>query len=299
MRIPKFAFALLVVSIVLLGSGLAVVRARQRTQGTVLMLTIKSDRGETTRCALPTEYGNLGGCFFMHLVNVGGTNSSASFGQLNSAFRVIENDGNRFQIGARLEFVSKSKVGSESTYKFSPSVLDNVPEKTYWFEPGDKLEINVPGMGTVEVTGKALDHMPSIVTSENEEEPLDPKEGEIRVVSPVLLKGNERLVDVEGFTGRAEGNDAIFVYAPRVGRFLLLPSRVVGAVQGEIRQSRIAFEIGADSYQFLMAAPIARSQNIWVLYQPNYKPSLESPDQSDDQASAGTMDKNRLIPAAN
>ncbi len=287
----------LLVAITLLGSGLAVVKARQRMQGKVLILAIKSENGETTRCEIPTESGNSGGCYFMHLINVGGTNGAVSFGQLNSGFRVLDDDGNRFQLGVRVEFISTSLVGGGKTYVFSSSVLNHVPEKTCWFEPEETLGIDVPGMGKLEVTSGTLDHMPLIVTSGNEEEPMGPNEGEIRVVSPVLLKGNQRLVDMEGFSGRTEGKKAIFVYAPGLGRFLLLPTPVAGAVEGEVRQSRIAFEIGSKPFEFLMAAPVSRSQHIWILYAPNYSPSHESPDQSDDQVSTGTTPMSRLVSA--
>ncbi len=52
MRIPRFAFAMLLAATVVLGSSLVMVRVRAHTQGPVLMLTAKSATGHTVRCAL-------------------------------------------------------------------------------------------------------------------------------------------------------------------------------------------------------------------------------------------------------
>ena len=289
MRIPKFAFALLLTVIILLGSGLVVVKARQRTQGSVLMLKIKLPNGDINRCALPAGNGDLGYCFLMNLVRQDEISGEVGFGQLYSSFRVIANDGVRFQIGARVKFIASSPIGKGKTYELLVSSLDDVPEDSYWFVPGEKLEIDVPHMGKMELTGEALDHMPSIVTSETSgEEPLDPKEGQFRVVSPVLFKGSERVLDMEGFTSVSSGNQPVYLFSPGTGRFVLSPAPMAGAVEGEIRQSRIFFKIGSDSYQILAAVPISRSQRVWVVYDPDYKPSRELPGQPDDQPSAGT-----------
>jgi len=298
MRIPRFAFGLLLVAIVLLASGLAAVKAQQRTKGSVLILTIKSSDGGTTKCALPTEYGNLGGCVFMKLVKVGESNGRVAFGLLNSGFRVIEKDGNRFQIGVRAEFTNQSPIGNGKSYKLSPLAVETLPEKGYWFEPGERLAIEVPNMGTIEVTGEALDHMPSIVTSESgAEEQMDPKEGELRVISPALLKGSKRVVDLVGFTSVTDGKAAVVIYAPGEGRFLLSPSPVAGAVEGRVRQSRISFESAGNSYEFLMAVPITRSEHIWILHQRAYKPSRQGTGMPDDHAFGGELALSKLLPA--
>jgi len=302
MRIPKFAFVSLVVGIVLLACGLVVVKARQRTQGSVLMLTVKSSDGETRKCALPTEHGNRGGCFSVKLVKVTEANGQVAHGWLKTGFRVIAQDGNRFQIGVRTGFTKLSPFENGKSYTFSPTPdeMKTLPERTYWFEPGERLAIDVPNSGKIEVTGEALDHMPAIVTSENgAEEPMDPKEGEFRVISPVLLKGSNRVVDLEGFTSITNGTEVVIVYAPGEGRFLLSPSPVAGAVEGVVRENRITFKSAGSSYEFLMAAPIARSEHIWILHQQDYKPSHKSVGIPDDQAFAGNMSLSSLLRARN
>lgn len=293
MRIPKFAFALLLVAIVLLASGLAAVKAQQRTKGSVLILTIKSSGGQTTKCALPTEYGNLGGCFVMHLRKVSEPNGRVGRGLLNSHFRVIAKDGNRFQIGVRAGFTNQSPLADGKSYKFSPLAVETLSEKTYWFEPGERLAIEVANMGNIEVTGEALDHMPSMVSSEGSGvEPLDPREGELRVISPVLLKGSSRVVDLEGFHSDSVGGIGVFIYVPGEGRFVLSPSPMAGAVEGDVRINRISFGSAGNSYIFLMAAPITRSDHIWVLHERSYKP----PDAPDDRPLAGSMEPIQSTP---
>ena len=55
MRIPRFAFALMLVAIVLLSGGLVLVRARPGSGGSVLWLVAKLPDGKTFHCALATD----------------------------------------------------------------------------------------------------------------------------------------------------------------------------------------------------------------------------------------------------
>lgn len=78
-------------------------------------------------------------------------------------------------------------------------------------------------------------------------------------------------------TGRDKG---VEIYTPSEGRWLLSLFPIEGAVQGHHRLSRISFEMNGKPYAFLMAAPVARSETVWVLHQSDYRPTRESPDQS-------------------
>jgi len=68
------------------------------------------------------------------------------------------------------------------------------PKQQFWMEPGEKQRIAILGWGDFELTGEYLDYMPSLrwrpkVT-------LDPKKNEFRIVSPVLVRGNEVLFNL-------------------------------------------------------------------------------------------------------
>jgi len=284
MRIPKFAFVLLLVSIVALSSSLAIVKARQHEPGKVLMLTIKPENGQLSRCPLSIDDNRSPFCGSMY-----GTNS----GTVLNLLRILGSEGDRFQIGVRAKFVAFPAQGGNQNLTYSFNEMKDLPETAYWFELGKPLEIRVPEFGSFLVTGELLDHMPSIIGTGNE---LDPAEGELRVVSPALLRGKEKIFDLEGASTIAHQKEAVFLYAPGQGRFLLSLAPLQGGVEGRVQQSRVHFEENAKQYEFLMGAPVSRAEWIWVLHQPEYRPSLESPENRDDQTFLGSANVEDLIP---
>jgi hypothetical protein len=82
-----------------------------------------------------------------------------------------------------------------------------------------------------------------------------------------------------------------------VGRYRLSLSPIEGAIEGEINQNRIHFVVHGESYLLLTAAPIARKDRIWILHQPDYRPSHEpgaSPD-SDNHPRINTANLSRIL----
>jgi hypothetical protein len=273
MRIPRLAFALLLVAAAVLGSGLAVMKVGAHTQGPVLMLTARPAAGNPVRCALSTVDKNADFC------------AQLDPGQHIYAFRVISVDGDRMELGVRVQFTSA--VSTPSIQTSSLQDVYNIPERRYWFEVGETLEIDVPGSGQMTVTGELMDHMPSLISANSE---LDPKQGELRVVSPVLIRDQRVVFDFEGFSGTVTEKDkGVSIYTPSEGRWLLSLSPLKGAVQGHNRISRISFEMNRKPYAFLMAAPVARNETIWVLHEPEYRPSWEWLGARDDESFAGSV----------
>jgi hypothetical protein len=290
MRIPRLAFALLLVTIVVLGSSLVLVKARAHGRGQVLMLTIDAPGGESDRCPLMTAAEKSSpGC----IISQGGKS-----GMLTSSFRVTAMDGDRIELGVRSKFTPSQPDRDGKTYSTSVSIkdLESWPETQYLFEPGQKLEIGIAGFGTLVVTGELMDYMPSIVASSDEQ--LDPKQDELRVVSPVLLRDKKVAFEFEGAFATADKkkNQCVFMYiAPPGGRYVLSLLPMEGAVEGRIQQSRIYFAMNSVSYEFLMAAPIARTEHVWILHQPNYRPSQEVPEPRNVSTSAiGTADLSHI-----
>jgi len=265
MRIPKIAFASMLVVIVALGSGFAMLKARPLTPGKALVLTINYPQKSLMRCSLSisnfkvSRDDSVPSCGFF---------TNANPGVVGVFFRILTTDGERFELGVRAKVAPTADSVSEE--------VENLPDTPYWFEPGEKLEIAFPGLGPVTVTGEVLDHMPSLLTSNSNNAGLDPEEGELRVVSPALLRGKELVFDLEGASATYHADGCVFFYTPGRGRYVLSLSPVEGAVQGEIRQSRIHFEMDRESYVLLTGAPIARNDHIWILHQPDYRPSHES-----------------------
>lgn len=181
-------------------------------------------------------------------------------------FRLLAEDNDRVQIGLRMGFAAD--VGS-----LTRENVDKLPEKQYWFRPGEKLEIDVPGTGPMVITGELMDHMPALIANDPSEQ-LDPKTDELRFVSPVLLRGKTVVFDFQGasaITDRKQGE--IEFYAPGEGLFHISLSPLSGAAEGRITTSRVSVVLEGQSYVFLLAAPVARGEHIWILRDTSFQPS--------------------------
>jgi hypothetical protein len=265
MRIPRFAFAILLVAAVVLGSSLVMVKARAHTQGPVLMLTAKSATGHTVRCALSLKDEKADSCGSVRVVNGG----AELFG-----FRVISDQGDRIEIGVRARFLP----GNPGSGSFSSAQIDGFPETTYWLQVGEKLEAKVEGSDPMTITGELLDHMPTSLSVGGDEQ-LEPNPTEVRFVAPVFVRGKEVVADFEGMTVKSiEKDHGIVLHVPHDGRYLVSLSPLEGAVEGQIKESRVTFELNGQPYEFLTGAPIARGSRIWILHLPNE----ETPDKSDE-----------------
>ena len=277
MRIPRFVFVLMLLVIVGLSSGLVVVRARPNAQGPVLLvtLTLKSPNADLKfRCALLTD-GNPRGESCAGFLGPDG-------GHLKVGMRFVQKDGERFRLGLRTQFVRAVMPGSVT---MSLDDLKKLPEKLYELEPGEKLEIEIDGLGRAEMTGELLDHMPVLYASQ---EALDPAQDELRIVSPLLLRGKEVVFDMEGGSALGIGKGgALSIYTPSTGRFILSLEAFEGAVQGQAKQSRVDFELNGQRYHLLSGAPITRAEVVWVQLDRGFKPSTFAPGARDDRGPIG------------
>lgn len=289
MRIPRVAFALLVVAVLVLGSGLAILKVRAQSQGRVLMLTVKSENGHTMLCPLTQdEHAPL--CYSMLYLKSG---------ILIDGFRILSRDGDHVELGARAGFKALP-VGSGGVLSASLEDIQNLPESTYWIEPGEKLEVEVPGTGPLTVTGEFSDHVPAFILPNREIGDMDPGPGELRVISPVLLRNKKVATDYEGLIATTVETDhqVVYVYRQSEGLWVWSQSPLEGGVQAHVSRSRISFEMDGASYQFLMAAPVSRSESVWVLHLPDYKPAGAFSKMPDFQGFSGTGPLSILFPQA-
>jgi anti-sigma-K factor RskA len=261
MSVPRVVFVSMVAGIAVLGSGLAVVGARARTAGTVVLLKISTDPGASNVCALSTvdQKDNL--CAFM-----GGVKT----GLLQYELRILAKHGDSVTLGVRAVFSSEGK-GASST--MTPAALESLPERQYSFTPGCALQVNVADLGDIAVTGEWMDHVPALINNEPHAE-MDPAPGELRVISPLILRGNRVAADEEGGSATVDKpNWAVDIFAPAQGRFELSLSPMPGAVRGKAQLNRISFEASGESYSLLAGAPLTRAQQVWVRFQLDYKPA--------------------------
>ncbi len=280
MRIPRFAFALLLVAVMGLASGLIVVRVRAQTQGLALILNIKTADIKAVLCPLLTQGQHSAPCVLVQPVQSG---------LLVSGYRVLGLDGDRVRLGVRTIF--KPFVKGETATVGSTSDIDGLPETEYTFQPGETLKVEGEGSTPITVTGKFTDHLPTIAG----ENSIDPEPDVMRIVSPVLLRNKKEVFDFEGLMATdIEKGWGENIYTPETGRFVLALSPIPGAVEGKVRESRISFQMDGASYVFLMAIPVARTDKIWILHEPDFRPSQVTPGVKDDQSFAGSIALNHL-----
>ncbi len=74
------------------------------------------------------------------------------------------------------------------------------------------------------------------------------------------------------------GNDAAaMLYSPGLGRFIFSSVPIPSGIEGKLQANQISFMLDGKDYLLVAGAPISRSERIWVLYQPDWRPpSLES-----------------------
>jgi hypothetical protein len=250
MRIPRFVFALLLLAVVALGSGLVVVKARARNQGNKLLLTAKLASGQEMLCGFP-------------MADEKPTYCKMFLRERSFEFRVLSRDGDRVLLGVRIGPAVAPDANPETA-------MNDIEEKQYWFEPGKELKIPVPGDGMMTVNGELTDYIPAMPLEADE--PLDPKPGELRFVAPVLLRDNVVVQDYEGSVTATDKDQTIQFYAPGDALYRISLSPFGGAVEGIVKVGRVSFELNGHSYRFLLGAPATREAHVWVLRDPNYRP---------------------------
>lgn len=260
MRIPRLAFAALVIGIVALSSALTVIKARAHNTGTVVLLSVTGPDGLLADCPLSILDKNHTTCGMFGKV-----------GQQMLGYKIdlVSHDGDGILLAVRTRTYP---IGPGGQHSFSPFELDPDPAKEIWFQPGEPLNFEVPGVGALTLTGKWLDHMPVLGLHK---EDLSPGPNEVRFASPLLLKDGAMAGDLAGAIGGLFATDnrdfAITVYFPAEGRFLISQLPMKDAVDARVMFSRIYFEEGGHSWEFVTGAPMSRAEKIWVLHQANFK----------------------------
>jgi hypothetical protein len=261
MRIPRIAFACLVLLLVILSSRLALVEVRAHENGSVLLLKLTPAQGDSLSCNLSMSDTDHNSCWGLAQIDPAKAN-------LIYNVKALRKDGSRVLLSIR------SKVTPLGPASDGPGVENSMPEIQSWFTPGEAL--SVPGTGDLNVvlTGQWADHIPVTLGSD---QLLDPGPNEIRLSAPLLLKNNKVVGDMayaSAVAGRPD--EGAFLLIPGEGRFLLLPMPVAGAVPAKVQLNRISFESDGQSYVIVTGMPVSRREKIWVLHDKGYKSSPEA-----------------------
>lgn len=267
MRIPRLAFAALVIGVVALSSALTVIKARAHNSGTVVLLSVTGPGGLLADCPLSIVDKNYVTC---------GMFGKVGLQMLGYKIDLVSHDGDGMLLAVRARTYPIEPGGKQS---FSASELDGDPAKEVWFKPGEPSKFEVPSVGALTLTGKWLDHMPVLGLHK---EDLSPGPNEVRFASPLLLRDGSMVGDLQGAIGGLFATDdrdfAIQTYFPGEGRFLISQLPMKDAVEARVMFSRISFEEGGHSWQFVTGAPVSRAKKIWVLHQPDFKmPGINYP----------------------
>ncbi len=259
MRIPRIAFACLVLLLVGLGSRLALVEVRAHDDGSVLMLKLTPAKGDTLQCFVSVVATDRDNC--------------AGFAQINQtdltySIKALKKEGDRVLLSIR------SRVGPFGPGGFSPDTESSLPETQTWYTPGQTLSLPDTGELKLALTGEWADHIPVTLGSN---QLLDPGPSEIRLSSPLLLKGNQIVGDfAHGSADADRPGEGVSLYIPGEGRFLLSGTPVEGATSAKVDLNRISFESNGQAYVIVTGTPVSRGKVLWVLHDAAYKPSPET-----------------------
>lgn len=276
MRIPRLAFGVMLMAIVALSGGLVLVRARAGSAG---------GRFLELKYSLPVSpfapYGRLGICIMKTDGSQQGNTCNfvdhGRTGVLLMNTHVITSLGDTAEVKIRAKFVPGP---GDMQIDYSEALFEDVPEKTVSLAPGEEQEIEVAGLGKVGLQREYLEHVPPLMY--RPQETLDPNPREFRIVAPVLLRDNQVIAKVDGYSIDTGETDAtLMLYVPGEGRYLIGIAPFEGAVQGDVHLGQITFSLEGHDYLLLTSTPITISERVWVKQEPEFKPSERMARQSD------------------
>jgi len=253
MRIPRFAFGAMLVSIVTLIAGIALTRAQARELW--FQFEVRERRGSVAEVGLMSaepkgEVPDPGPVVI----------NSELEGTLAFIVRVMEARNGSERLGVRALWLPRNSDLTDFEKK-----IQSAPEAEYWIVPGQKLSVPVKGYGQIEITGRLLDKLPN--DQNPKEMRLYPKEGEFRLSSPQVLLLDGRVLSKGGGDGYNNTKDGYFAYyVPHDGFYIFAFSEFAGATEGSIKANQVEFTLDGRIYNLIASAPIVEPdiKRIWV-----------------------------------
>lgn len=268
MRIPKLAFGVMLIAIIGLSTGLVMIRARAgAAAGRFLELKYKigpsglARSGRVDICVMRADGSQKGNtCDFV---------DHGREGLLLMNTRLTGKVGESEQLRIRAKYVPGD---GDAEVNYGEALFKDIPESLLPVEPGEKHEIQVAGLGTMEVEEEYLDHIPPLVY--RPQETLDPNPKEFRVVAPVLVRDKQVIANADGSSIETGASDAtLMLYVPGEGRYLVSLVPFESAAEGSVHLGKIEFSLEGHDYLLLTSMPITVSEHVWVKHEPSFKPS--------------------------
>jgi hypothetical protein len=249
MRIPRFAFALMVVTLVALSAGLFLTWARETHRWFQYEL-LGRDGKMIMRSTVPAN--PRGNPYYD-----GEAGMTYGDGTVWFHIRVLEQIGETEKLAARTLWIPR---GESRGYPIER--LRNMPEREFLYSPGEGLKIPVDGYGTLEIKGHFESTLP-----ENVRMGLYPEDGTLRIDPPVVLvREKEMLMKGEMGGGPVLMDKSYFAYGEQnEGWFVFSAKPIVGAAEGTITNNQIEFKLDGKQYFLFTGDPILFGHaKIWV-----------------------------------
>jgi hypothetical protein len=256
MRIPRFVFALMVLSLLALSTGLFLTRA----QGTHRWFQYEVVGRDGKRIMGGTTPTNPGGNPYYD----GEAGMPYADGMVVFHVRFLEQIEETEKIGVRALWVPR---GDRSGHRFER--VRDIPEREFLYSPGKDLNIPVDGYGNLEIKGHFEATLP-----ENVRMGLYPEDGFFRVSPPVVLvREKEMLGKFDSGGGQLSQDKSYFAYGQQSeGWYLFSAKPIPGGVEATLKMNQIEFQLDGKQYLLFTGDPIRfGSVKIWVKHYASIK----------------------------
>jgi hypothetical protein len=254
MRIPRYAFGLMLVAILSLGAGIAIVRANNAERW--FHFEVRTQHGGMALTAIMSAEPK-------EPVQPGPVIAREPEGTLAFIVRVLAGSGGSVKLGVRAICLPQNADQSGIEEKVLAA-----PEREFWVISGQKLSVPVKDYGEIEITGKLLDKLPE--DQNPSEMRLFPKEGEAQLISPQMLLMDDHVLGKGGGNGFMPTEGGAFAYyAPHDGWYIFAFNPFPGATEGKVKANQVEFTLEGRNYTLVAAAPIVgdslmKITKIWV-----------------------------------
>jgi hypothetical protein len=249
MRIPRFAFALMILALLVLSTGLFLTRAKETYRW--FQYEVKGRDGKMIMGG--TAPTNAKGNPYYD----GEAGMPYADGTIWFHVRILEQVGEMERIGARALWIPRGEGRGDLFER-----LRSMPEREFLYSSGEDLRIPVDGYGNLEIQGHFEATLP-----ENVRMGLYPVDGKFRIDPPVLLvSGNELLGKFISGGGELSLDKAYFAYGQQgQGWFVFSSKPIAGAGEGTLTMNQIEFTLDGKQYSLFTGDPIVFGKiNIWV-----------------------------------
>jgi hypothetical protein len=256
MRIPRFAFALMLVALFVLSlsAGLSLTRAKETYRWFQYEIRGRDDKMIMSGAVPPNGEGNP--------YYDAGAGMRYPDGMVWFKVRMMERVGDAERIGVRAWWVPKGENRGEERQV-------NMPERELLYSPTDDLKIPVKGYGNLEIMGQFTSTLPETVGRG-----LYPEWGIFRIDPPVLLvRGRDLLGRFDSGGGELSLGTNYFAYGQQdEGWYLFSAKPIEGAVEATLTMNHIEFTLEGKQYSLFAGNPIVFGRtSLWVKHYASIK----------------------------